>query len=378
MRYFISAGEPSGDTHAAELIKEILRADPDARISFLGGDLMAQAAGCPPVIHYRHMAFMGFSEVLRHLPEIFSNFSTAQKAIKQQMPDAIILVDYPGFNLKLAKFAHKLRIPVYYYISPKVWAWKSWRVKAMKRYLKAIFSILPFEKEWFSRRGIEVHYVGNPSVEEIDGRITLAPAAGDFLNKFAIEASRPILALVPGSRRGEIRCNLPIMVEVARRTPGLTPVIAGAPGINSDIYTDIAPDIKVVSNATTPLMLHAHAALVTSGTATLEAALCGVPQIACYRANGSRLSYSIMKRLIKSPFVTLPNLIAGRQIIPELLVHRCTVDAVDRELKAIIADSDERRAQIEGYRLVRERLGKSSAAITAASILTNTLQNASK
>ncbi|MCM1484291.1 MAG: lipid-A-disaccharide synthase [Muribaculaceae bacterium] len=368
MHYFISAGEPSGDLHGAELIKELRKADPDARFTILGGDLMAQASGHIPVIHYRDMAFMGFSEVLRNLRKILGNMRRARKAIASSHPDAFIAVDYPGFNLKLASFASGRSIPVYYYISPKVWAWKEWRVKQLRRYVRKILSILPFETDYFAKRGVDATYVGNPSVEEIRARIDAAEPKAQFLDSHGLTSSRPVLALVPGSRRGEIRCNLPVMTEVARRHPDMQSIIAGAPGIDADIYTAIT-DIPVSYGMTTAIMKHADAALVTSGTATLECALAGTPQVACYRANGMKISYNIMKRLIKCPFVTLPNLIAGRRVIPEMLVHQCTPEAVSRELQHILPGQPGRERQLQGYRLITERLGNTPAATTAARII---------
>lgn len=378
MRYFISAGEASGDIHAAQLINHIKAIDPDAQVAFLGGDEMAAAAETPPVIDYRRMAFMGFSEVLRNLPTIFSNLSTAKKAIDNFQPDALILVDYPSFNLKLARHAASLSIPVYYFIAPKVWAWKSWRVKAMKRLLRKVFAILPFEQEWFASRGLAVDYVGNPSVEEIEQRIAALPSREKFFTSHGLDPQRPLLALVPGSRRGEIRCNFPIMAEVASRHPSMQAIVAGAPAIDPSIYTAVAPNLKVIYGATTPLMKYAEAALVTSGTATLECALCATPQVACYRANGSRLSYNLMSLLIKSPFVTLPNLIAGREVIPEMLVHLCTPDAVDARLSDILSGSHGRDIQLAGYTEMRSRLGNTPAASTAARLLINDLTNLKK
>lgn len=378
MRYFISAGEASGDIHAAQLINQIKAIDPDAQVAFLGGDEMAEAAATSPVIDYRRMAFMGFSEVLRNLPTIFSNLSTAKKAIANFQPDALILVDYPSFNLKLARYAASLSIPVYYFIAPKVWAWKSWRVKAMKRLLRKVFAILPFEKDWFASRGLAVDYVGNPSVEEIEQRISSLPSREEFFTSHGLDPQRPLLALVPGSRRGEIRCNLPIMAEVASRHPSMQAIVAGAPAIDPSIYAAVDPNLKVVYGATTPLMKYAEAALVTSGTATLECALCATPQVACYRANGSHLSYNLMSLLIKSPFVTLPNLITGREVIPEMLVHLCTPDAVDARLCDILPGSHGRDIQLAGYTEMRSRLGNTPAAATAARFLINDLTNLKK
>lgn len=373
MNYFISAGEPSGDLHASALIAALRRHDPEARFTFLGGDMMAREAGCEPVIHYRRMAFMGFSEVLRNLRTIAGNFGMAKKAIDESFPDCLILVDYPSFNLKLAKYAKSKGLPVFYYISPKVWAWKAWRVKTMRKYIDRVLSILPFEVDFFSGRGLKVSYVGNPSQEEIDARLAEAGTVAEFLKKHRLSADKPLLALVPGSRRGEIRNNLPIMDAVARRHPDLQPVIAVAPGIDPEFY-EVYSDYPRIEGDTFMLMHFAEAALVTSGTATLECALAGTPQVACYRANGSKLSYNIMKYLIKCNYITLPNLIADSPVIAEMLVHLCTVDAVDRELSDILLGQPGRDRQLQGYAEIRRRLGNDTAADTAASIIINDLR----
>lgn len=362
MRYFVSAGEASGDAHASELMAELKKQDPGAEFVFLGGDLMKEVAGCEPLIDYRKMAFMGFSEVLRNLKQIFRNFAIAKRGLKMSMPDAVVLVDYPSFNLKLAKEAYKMGIPVYYYIAPKVWAWKQWRVKQLHKYVRKILSILPFEPEWFAKHGVDVKYVGNPSVEEIERRQGEQTDKYEFCRINALDPSKPILALVPGSRKGEIRNNLPVMIAVAQRHPAMQSVVAGAPGVDKSLYPN---DIKTIFGQTSALMKYAEAALVTSGTATLECALCRTPQVACYRANASKLSYNIMKLLIKSPFVTLPNLISGKEIIPEMLVHLCTVDGVDAELNNILSPEGRER-QLEGYAEMRSRLGARGAAANAA------------
>ena len=237
MKYFISAGEASGDLHGGLLIEALKECDENAEFVFLGGDCMAKASGHAPLIHYRDMAFMGFSEVLRHLGKVLGNLKTAKEAVARERPDALVLIDYPSFNLKLAAFAHALGIPVYYYISPKVWAWKEWRIKDMRRYCRKVLSILPFEVGYFKGKGMEVEYVGNPSVEEVDAREASLPPRGEFLARWNLPADKPLLALVPGSRVGEIRNTLPIMDAVARRFPQFTAVIAGAPGIDAAIYS---------------------------------------------------------------------------------------------------------------------------------------------
>lgn len=374
MHYFISAGEPSGDLHASQLITAIRHADPQARFTFLGGDLMADAARCQPVIHYRRMAFMGFSEVIRHLPAIMGNFSIARKAIADSRPDAVILVDYPSFNLRLARYAkEKLGLPVFYYIAPKVWAWKEWRVKQLRRFTDRILSILPFETEYFASKGVDVTYVGNPSREEVDRMLAQSGTRDRFLSTHNLPADKPLLALVPGSRRGEIRCNLPVMDAVARSHPEMQPVIAAAPGLSADIY-DAYSGFPRVEADTFRLMHFARAALVTSGTATLECALAATPQVVCYRSNGSRLAYTLMSKVIKAPFVSLPNLIASHRIIPEMLLHQCIPDLVNRELNLILPDSPERHDQLSGYELMRRRLGDDTAAAKAAKTIISNLK----
>lgn len=360
MRYFLSAGEASGDLHAAALIDALKSVDGGARFSFLGGDRMSAVAGCPPLVHIRDMAYMGFSEVLRHLPDIRANLRVAIDAVRSEVerPDAIILIDYPSFNLKIAREAHRLGIPVFYYIPPKVWAWKEWRVRSIRRYCTEVFCILPFERQFYEKHGMNVTYVGNPSVEEVDAALPqLVPVITDM----------PMLALVPGSRVGEIRNNLPVMTAVASMFAGsLTPVIAGAPGIPLGLYESIAPDVPVYYDSSLELMSSACAALVTSGTATLECALVGTPQVACYRANGSHLSYSIMHTILSIPYVTLPNLIMGEEIIPEMLLHMCTPERVAAELAEIMPGTAGRDAMERGYALMRTRLGNATPALTTA------------
>lgn len=368
MHYFISAGEASGDLHASALMEALKGVDAEARFTFLGGDLMARAAGHAPVIDYRRMAFMGFSEVLRNLRTIAGNFAEARRALDASGADVVIPVDYPGFNLKLAGYAHERGLPVMYYISPKVWAWKSWRVKQLRRDVDRVLSILPFEVDYLRDRGVAVTYVGNPSQEEVDAKLARAGSAEAFRAAHGLPAEGPLLALVPGSRRGEIRNNLPVMDAVARRHPELTAVVAAAPGMDREVYGAYS-SLPLVEADTFRLMHFAEAALVTSGTATLECALAATPQVVCYRANASRLSYNIMKRLIKVPFVSLPNLIAGREVIPEMLVHLCTVEGVDARLTEILPGHAGRERQLEGYAEMRRRLGTDTAAATAAATI---------
>ena len=373
MKYFLSVGEASGDIHAAALISAIRETDQEATFAYLGGDLMYEASSTAPIIHYREMAYMGFSEVIRHLPQVLGNLKRAKKAISDFKPDALILVDYPSFNLKLARHAHSIGIPVYYYISPKVWAWKEYRVKDIKRYVRQLFSILPFEVEFFRKHDYEVTYVGNPSVEEIELRAKNAPDRTTFLSTHNIP-DKPILALVPGSRQGEIRNNLPIMLEVAKRFPQFNPIVAGAPGIDSDIYRKYT-SYQVVTGATFDLMKHSKIALVTSGTATLEAALLRTPQVVCYRANGSKFSYNLFKRILKINYVSLPNLISNDAIVPEMLLHHCNANEVSAEVERILPNTPGRDKMLADYQHMREILGNSNAAHATATAIYNDIYN---
>lgn len=369
MHYFISAGEASGDLHASMLIRALQRQDDEARFTFLGGDLMADEAGCRPLIHYSQMAFMGFSEVLRHLPRIFGNLRQAKEALSKTRPDALILVDYPSFNLKLAAYAHSIGIRVFYFISPKVWAWKAWRVKKIRRYIEHIYSILPFEKAFYKLHGYErLTYVGNPTVAEVDARLSTLPSEVEFRERHGLTTDlRPIIALVPGSRRGEIRCNLPVMAEAvsSKAFEGYRPVIAAAPGIDTSLYGSISR-YPIVKDDTFALMKHATAALVTSGTATLECALIGTPQVVCYRSNGSKLAYQLMSLLVKVNYIALPNLIVDRMIVPELILHQCTTDTVSDHLSSLLPRGSARQAQLDGYSRLRSILGTTDASIATA------------
>lgn len=372
MRYFIIAGEASGDIHGSALIASLKEQDNNAQIEFLGGDLMAQNAGHEPLIHYRDMAFMGFIEVLKHLGSILGFMRKAKEAIASKRPDALILIDYPSFNLKMAKWAKQHGIPVFYFISPKVWAWKEWRVKDIKRYVDRMFSILPFETEFYRKHDYEVEYVGNPTVKEIDNAVGTMRDATQFCVDNGLDPSKPIIALLPGSRMKEIRDNLPTMIAAAKLHNSCQTVIAGAPSIEDDAYSLAIKGkrIPVLRDQTFELVRHSRVALVTSGTATLETALLGTPQVACYRMNGSKLVYSFYRKLIKGNYVTLPNLIADAPIIPELLLHNCNVESVDDHLTQLLNESDERKAMIEGYeRIAKTLTTKDCTQITAQRII---------
>ena len=372
MNYFIIAGEASGDIHGSALIEALQRQDPSAQFHFLGGDLMARSAGHEPLIHYRDMAFMGFIEVIKHLGSILGFMKRAKQAMTSSRPDALILIDYPSFNLKMAKWARGQGIPVFYFISPKVWAWKEYRVKDIKRYVTRMYSILPFETEFYRKHDYEVEYVGNPTVKEIATALAQMRPAQEFCVENGIDAGRPIIAIVPGSRKKEIRDNLPTMLAAARRHSHCQAVIAGAPSIDDELYKEVMGGnrVPVLRNRTFELVHHARVALVTSGTATLETALLGTPQVACYRMNGSKRVYWFYSKLIKGKYVTLPNLIADAPIIPELLLHHCNVDSVDEWLTRLLNDGPHRQEMLEGYRRMAQILTqKDCASTTAARII---------
>lgn len=382
MKYFLIAGEASGDLHASQLITSLKSADKNAGFRFLGGDLMAQSANTAPIVHYREMAFMGFTDVIKHLPQILRFMDTARNAIKSYKPDAVILIDYPSFNLKIAKFAKKLGIPVYYYISPKVWAWKEYRVKSIKKYVTRLFSILPFEPKFFKKHNYEVQYVGNPSVEEVYEKLMGAPSRTEFLRSFNIDPQKEVIALLPGSRRSEITHNLPEMLKATHSFPEYTVIIAGAPGIEEQFYSHVIKtegsyDVpKVIFDRTFELVKHSRAALVTSGTATLETAIAGTPQIVCYRGNSSKVLYAMFEAFLKVKYISLPNLIAGYELVPELILHHCTKANIVDKLGPILAHSPKRDAIIEGYSFVKKELGnKKCAETTAAEIIKNLTQS---
>lgn len=376
MKYMLIAGEASGDLHASNLISSIRKLDPRAEFRFFGGDLMAKAARCRPEVHYEMMNVMGFSEVLRRLPRLLRNLKTAKKLVRDFRPDVLILVDYPSFNLKLAGYAHSLGVKVDYFISPKVWAWKEYRVRKIKKYVDNLYSILPFEVPFYQKHGYVVKYVGNPSVQEMDYALGHLPPRRHFVDRQGFtDPDKPIIALLPGSRKGEIRNNLPLMISAARHFPDFQYVVAAAPAVPEKYYREIAqdPGLQVVFGATPTLLKYSRAAIVTSGTATLETALIGTPQVVCYRGNGSRLTYKLMEKLLKVKYVSLPNLIVGNSVVPELLLHLCTPAAVARELSPLLQNSPRRDWQVSGYKTMRRRLGNSVASDYVAELIADSL-----
>ena len=376
MKYMLIAGEASGDLHASNLITSLRKLDPEAEFRFFGGDLMAKAARTSPEIHYEHMNVMGFSEVIRKFPRLLSNLKTAKRLVREFRPDVLILVDYPSFNLKIAKYAHKLGVKVDYFISPKVWAWKEWRVKQIKRYVDNLYSILPFEVPFFQKHNYKVTYVGNPSVQEMDYALGHLPPRKHFVERQGLNnPEKPIIALLPGSRRSEIKNNLPLMIEAAKNFPDYDYVVAAAPAVPEKFYREVAqdPGLQLVFGSTPTLLKYSRAALVTSGTATLETALIGTPQVVCYRSNGSRFTYRIMEKLLKVKFVSLPNLIVNNSVVPELLLHHCNPAMIARELGPLLLNSPKREWQLSGYKNMRRRLGNSVASDYVAELITDSL-----
>ena len=372
MKIMIIAGEASGDLHASYLIKSLLKEKGDVEIRFFGGDLMEAAAGHAPDLHYRELNVMGFVEVARHLPAIMRNLKLAKDILRRWRPDLLILVDFPGFNLRLAKYAHKIGVRCEYYISPKIWAWKEWRIRTIRKCISRIYSILPFEPDFYKARGYNDDiYVGNPSVQEIEHIMNHISPLRHFKERQGITDDRPIIALLPGSRRSEIKANLPLMIAAARRYPEFQYVVAAASAIPEVYYREVAqdPGLKVVFGGAMTLVKYSQAALVTSGTATLETALVGTPQVVCYRANGKRWTYNIMEKLLHVKYVSLPNLIVGNRVVPELLLHNCTTDNIARELSPLLQSSPKREWQINGYKMMRRKLGTSVAADYAAELI---------
>lgn len=367
-KFFLSAGEASGDLHGARLMEALARNCPGGcEFVYLGGDEMRAVARVAPVVDYRRMAYMGFVEVARNLGNVRRNLAAAIHALETERPDALILIDYPSFNFRLAERASRLGIPVYYYIAPKVWAWKKWRVRRMRRWCRMVLSILPFEVEFFRSRGLDCRFVGNPSAAEVAEKLAQLSPRQEILRDASLSLDCRYIALVPGSRRGEIRANLPAMLQAAAQFPQYKVIVTGAPAIPLEFYSEIAADVPVVFGQTFAVMVHAEAALVTSGTATLECALIGTPLVVCYR--GKRLTYEIMRHVLTIPFISLPNLIAGREIVRELIMHFATPQAMASELKEILPGGKKRSAALEDYAALRSQLmaddGAAARAIVA-------------
>ncbi|MDR2953608.1 MAG: lipid-A-disaccharide synthase [Prevotella sp.] len=377
MKYFLVAGEASGDLHGSNLMAALKKQDENAEFCFFGGDLM-QAQGGRLIKHYREMAFMGFIPVLLNLRTILRNKKMCQKEIIRYQPDVVILIDYPGFNLGVAKYIKThTNIPVYYYISPKVWAWKEYRVKSFKKYVDVMLSILPFEVEFYKKHNYHVDYVGNPVVDAVANY--REENNGDTKDQFIRDNqldNKPVIALLAGSRRQEIKDNLPAMLEAIKEFEDYQPVIAGAPAIEADYYNKYIGNhpCKIVFGQTYRLLEYAEAALVTSGTATLETALFRVPQVVCYETPIPHIVYWVFKNLLHTKYISLVNLIADKTVVQELFSKFFSVKTIKEETSKLIYDSDYRNKMLSEYDEIISILGKPGASQQAADLIVKNLR----
>lgn len=368
MKYYIIAGEASGDLHASNLMAEIKKKDKKAEFRGCGGDLM-KAQGLDLVMHYRMMAYMGFVEVAVNLRKVLGNIAKVKKDIVDYQPDVLVLVDYPGFNMRIAKFAHEKGFKVCYYISPQVWAWKRRRVNKIKESVDKMLVILPFEEDFYKRYGVDVTYVGNPLLDELakfgNGNRSI------FLRRNSLGEKREIIALLPGSRSQEIKRVLPIMLKVVPRFPDYQFVIAGVSSIDKSLYKKIigSMDVFLVENQTYELLQNASAAVVTSGTATLETALFTVPEVVCYKSTG--ISYLLAKWMIKVKFISLVNLVMDKEVVKELIQKDLTEENIAKELEKLLHNGKRQRQILEDYDDLKERLGSSGASERAATVIVN-------
>ncbi|OIP82487.1 MAG: lipid-A-disaccharide synthase [Porphyromonadaceae bacterium CG2_30_38_12] len=370
MRYFLIAGEASGDLHAANLMQAIKVEDADAKFCFLGGDLM-QAQGGKLITHYRDMAFMGFVAVVRNLKTILQNIQTCKKAISDFKPDLVILIDYPSFNLRIAKYVKKTStIPVYYYIPPKLWAWKEYRIKEIRQFIDQVFTIFPFETAFYAKHNYRVHYVGNPVVDAVAARPLKNESQAEFCKKNQL-TGKPIIALLAGSRKQEIRKCLPRMMNAAALFTDYQTVVAGAPGIESDFYKTLlhGKDIPVLYNQTYQLIQQARVAVVNSGTATLETALIGTPQVVVYHVMFGRVAYIAKELFLKVTYISLVNILSGHETVKELIAHLFTEENICHEINKILTDASYEQAMRNEYKRIATELGEPSTAIKAARLI---------
>lgn len=376
MKYYLIAGEASGDLHASNLMRAIKHIDLQAEFRFLGGDLMKQVGGTL-VKHYREMAFMGFIPVLMNLRTILRNMQVCREDIRHYQPDVVILIDYPGFNLKIAKYVKTaLHIPVHYYISPKIWAWKQYRIKDFRKYVDHLYSILPFEPAFFQRLDYQVDYVGNPSVDSVSNYQQQESVGKSTFFRMNRLADKPILALLAGSRKQEIRDNLPVMLRVAAQFPEYQPIIAGAPGIDPAYYQQYTDgSVRILFQQTYPLLQHSDAALVTSGTATLETALFRVPQVVCYYVPAGRLASFIFRHFFHTPYISLVNLISGKEVVQELFGERFSEEIITTELKRIVYDKAYRETMLQNYDEMISILGEPGASHRAAELIVGRIKH---
>ena len=368
MRYYIIAGEASGDLHASNLVAEIKKKDKKAEFRGCGGDLM-KAQGVDLLKHYRTMAFMGFVEVAVNLRKVLDNIAQCKKDIVEYQPDALILVDYPGFNLRIADFAHEKGFKVLYYISPQVWAWKRRRVKKIKKSVDKMIVIFPFEEAFYKEYGVDVTYVGNPLLDELSKSGT--PNRSIFLRRNSLGEKREIIALLPGSRTQEVKRILPVMLKVVPHFPDYQFVIGGVSSLDKSLYKKIIgnTDVFLIENQTYELRQNSSAAVVTSGTVTLETALFTVPEVVCYKATG--FSYLLAKWMIKVKYISLVNLVMDKEVVKELIQSDLTEKNIVTELERLLHDGKRQRQILEDYDELRDRLGNAGASEKAAEIVVN-------
>jgi lipid-A-disaccharide synthase len=372
MKYFVIAGEASGDLHGANLIRALKVEDPEAEIACFGGELM-EAAGGQLLRHYRDMAFMGAIDVLKNLGRINRNFDLARQKLLEFQPDVVLLIDYPGFNLKMARFAHEQGFRVFYYILPKVWAWKAWRVKKLRRWCHELFSIFPFEEEFFSRYGVKIRYLGNPLLDAVSMATRQFTSREEFLRRNGLLTpaadDKPLVALLPGSRLQEIKLMLPVMSRMAREFPHFRFMVSATPSIDPEVYASLSadPSLPVITGQTYEMVRHAHAALVASGTATLETALLGTPQVVLYKMAGGKWGYRLFKAIfLKVKYVSLPNLILQRPALRELIMDEMRDDLVKKETTLLLSDEAYRQQITSSYTEMRHLMGEEGASARVA------------
>jgi len=359
MKYFIIAGEQSGDLHGSNLVKGLKEADTEAEIVCWGGDLM-EAAGATLLVHYRKMAFMGFIEVIKNLGAISKNLTLCKQHIDENKPDVVILIDYPGFNMRIAEYAKNLGYKTFWYISPKLWAWNEGRVKKVRKFVDRMFIIFPFEVGFYKKHGITVEYMGNPLVDETESRIASFSSKSDIRKNLGID-NKPVIALLAGSRKHEIEIILPEMLKVVSHFPDYQFVLAGVKNIPDELYLQIigSHQVKLIKEKTYEILYVAEAALVTSGTATLEAALHGTPQVVCYK--GDFLSALIARIVVKVKYISLVNLIMDTEVVRELLQYNLTEKSILKELKAILPGGSKREKILSDYEVLKQKLGPAGA-----------------
>lgn len=356
MKYYLIAGEASGDLHGSNLMKGLLRSDPQAEFRFWGGDLMAAVGGREHLAkHYRDASFFGIGEIVRRLPTVLAQIRECKRDIVAYAPDVLVLIDYPGFNFRMAKFAHGCGIRVFYYISPKVWAWKEHRVERIRRYVDKLFIIFPFEVEYFARRGIDAVYEGNPLMDAIAERCAAMPPREEFFRANGFGA-RSVIALLAGSRRSEVRNNLPFMAALAELMPEYDFVLAAVPWLDRELYGELLAGSRIIClyDKTYEIVRYADAAVVTSGTATLETALIGTPEVVCYRTDA--LTVWAGRRLLKIPYISLVNLVMGREVVKELIQQEMTPERAAEELRAILPGGGQRERMLADYDALRKRI----------------------